>query len=245
MMNEVFLAHASAIVADTVEGLSGSVIAERCAAFAVEYDVSIPYGSYPFGPEHGNKRTALARNLGAFSAEQQYTILMSLCNHPHLAGNQNVKKLKVTLYTRYRHLATDRDAEVLNLELVEETQHWLTPFKGAHKIFIEAISKYKSNVLQRNLLDDYRLALELLCKELLGNDKSLENQAGPLGEYIKISGGSKEVRNMFQKLIEYYGKYQNEYVKHSDTVVEAEITFVVELTCTFIKYLLQIEGNHA
>ena len=68
-MGSAFLNHASSIIADTNTGLSGSVIAKTCAAFAVDHDVDIPYGSYPFHPEPGNKRIALQKNLERFSPE--------------------------------------------------------------------------------------------------------------------------------------------------------------------------------
>ena len=240
-ISSTFLSQASNILADTNSGLTGSVIAEVCAAFAFDRSIDIPYGIYPFHPEPGNKRTALRKNLERFQPDQQYTLLMELCENPHLFDNQEVRKLKAQLYTRYRHLAP-AGAHEMNLELVDETRHWLSGHLAAYKVFEEAISKYKSDVLQRNLLDDFRLSLELLCKELLGNSKSLENQIGRLGQYIKTHGGSKEVQNMFQTLIDYFAKYQNEYVKHSDSVVDVEITFVVELTCSMMKYLLQIEA---
>ena len=243
MISSAFLSEAANVLADTQDGLSGCKIAERCAALAVDYNVDIPYPTYPFPSSVPNKHTALYKNLEVFLPGQRYSVLMDLCNHPKLEENQKVRKLKAAIYTRYRHLAKHPDAEDLTLDLVEETHHWLTPHPAANKVFSEALSKYKSNVLQRNLLDDFRLSLELLCKALLGNDKSLENQSSLLGDYIKDHGGSKEVRNMFQKVLEYYSKYQNEYVKHNDAVVEPEITFIVELTCSLMKYLLQIENS--
>ena len=243
-ISSAFLSQASNIIGDTNTGLAGSVIADICTAFAVDCDADIPYGTYPFHPEPGNKRTALRKNIEKFSPEQQYTLLMRLCDHPHLGDNQEIRKLKAQIYTRYRHLASNDDSHEINLELVEETRHWLSRFEAAYKVFEDGISKYKSDVLQRNLLDDFRLSLELLCMQLLRNDKSLENQAGPLGEFIKDHGGSKEVQNMFHKVLDYYTKYQNQYVKHSDSVADVEITFVVELTCAMMKYLLQIEDNH-
>jgi len=242
-ITSAFLSEAANILADTQDGLSGGMIAERCAALAVDYEVDIPYPTYPFPSTLPNKRTAFYKNLEAFLPDQRYAVLMDLCNHPKLVNNQKVRELKALIFTRYRHLAKHPDREELNLDLVEETHHWLSSHVASHKVFSEALSKYNSNVLQRNLLDDFRLSLELLCKELLGNDKSLENQSALLGDYIKDHGGSKEVRNMFQKLLEYYTKYQNEYVKHHDAVIEPEITFVVELTCSLMKYLLQIENG--
>jgi hypothetical protein len=243
MISSAFLSEAANILADTQDGLSGTKIAELCAALAVDFEVDIPFPTYPFPPTVANKHTALYKNLEAFLPDQRYSVLMDLCRHPKLEENQKVRKLKAAIFTRYRHLAKHPDGQELNLDLVEETHHWLSPHVAAHKVFSEALSKYKSNVLQRNLLDDFRLSLELLCKELLGNDKSLENQSGVLGDYIKDHGGSKEVRNMFQKVLDYYTKYQNEYVKHDDAVIEPEIAFVVELTCSLMKYLLQIENG--
>lgn len=242
-ITSAFLSEAANILAETQEGLSGSKIAERCAALAVDYKVDIPYPTYPFPPTLPNKRTALYKNLEAFQPEQRYSVLMDLCNHPKLQDNQKVRELKVIIFTRYRHLAKHSDGEELNLDLVEETYHWLSQHVAAHKVFSEAFSKYKSSVLQRNLLDDFRLSLELLCKDLLKNDKSLENQIAPLADYVKNHGGSKEVQNMFEKLLDYYTKYQNKYVKHNDAVIESEITLVVDLTCLFMKHLLQIENS--
>jgi hypothetical protein len=91
-----------------------------------------------------------------------------------------------------------------------------------------------------NLLDDLRLALELLLKALLGNDKSIENQIPFLGEFIKKRGGSPELANMFVKLVDYYTKYQNTYVKHDDGVIDEEVEFVFELTSSFMKHLVRL-----
>lgn len=72
-------------------------------------------------------------------------------------------------------------------------------------------------MFERNVLDDLRLALEVLLRGILGNDKSLENQIAPLGDYVRSKGGSAEFGNMFVKLVEHFTKYQNRYVKRSIT----------------------------
>ena len=64
--------------------------------------------------------------------------------------------------------------------------------------------KHKAKVLERNLLDDLRLSLESLLKEILGNGKSLENQKDELGRFLKEREGSPELRNMFQSMLAYY-----------------------------------------
>ena len=80
----------------------------------------------------------------------------------------------------------------------------------------------------RNVLDDLRLSLESLLRAILNNKKSLENQQPTLGAFVKGRGGSSELSNMFLKLVEYYCKYQNTYVKHDDAVIEEEVEFVIE-----------------
>ena len=100
-----------------------------------------------------------------------------------------------------------------------------------------------SKAFERNLLDDLRLSLELLLKSIFANGKSLENQIADLGAFIQSKGGSKELSNMFQKLVDYFSKYQNSYVKHDDNVIEEEIEFILELTSSFMKHLVRINNR--
>ncbi len=45
---------------------------------------------------------------------------------------------------------------------------------------------------------------------------------------------------MFVKLVDYYTKYQNSYVKHNDAVIEEEVEFIFELTSSFMKHLVRL-----
>lgn len=72
------------------------------------------------------------------------------------------------------------------------------------------------------------------------NVKSIENQITNLGEHLNAKGGSKELTNMFVKLVEYYSKYQNTYVKHDDAVIEEEIEFIFEITSSFMKHIIRL-----
>ena len=75
------------------------------------------------------------------------------------------------------------------------------------------------------------------------NDKSLEGQIAAVGKYIKERGGSTELSNMLVKLIDYYSKYQNTYIKHGDAVPTAEAEFVLEVTACFMKHFIRIQGD--
>lgn len=243
----VFVSHACDILADTNLGLSGTKIVKVTAAYSVEWNVTIPHPSYPFGVGVPNKRTALYDNLMAFSAAQRYRIIRDLCDDEKLLtqNREAIEKLKLQLISRYGYLAEETLGPELDSELIARTQHWLGPFPDVLKLYNQAVQKHAGGVFARNVLDDLRLSLELLLKPLLGNEKSLENQIPLLGTFIKQRAGSAELGNMFVKLVDYYTKYQNSYVKHDDAVIEEEVEFIFELTSSFMKHLVRLSYKDA
>lgn len=109
-----------------------------------------------------------------------------------------------------------------NSELVNETKHWLSKYPKANEAYTSALEKLREKKYERNVLDDMRLALEILVKDIMKNDKSLENQISDLGTKLKEAGISKEISNSFIKLIDYYTKYQNDHVKHDSKIDNRE-----------------------
>ncbi|MGA3816811.1 hypothetical protein ACI2VP_25310 [Ralstonia nicotianae] len=240
-----FIQYAADILGDTNVGLSGANIVRETAAYAVKYDVNIPHPTYPF--EAGNKRTALYANLMAFSPQQQYQIIKKLCDHKSfpLKSNSKRKELKIRLVSGYSHLdPRDLPSEV-NETLIEETKHWLDDYPEALSLYSQALEKYGHGAFQRNLLDDLRLSLEKLLRAIFNNSKPIEKQISSIGEHIKHSGGSPELSNMFLKLLDYYAKYHNSYVKHDDAVIEEEIEFIFEITSSFMKHLVRLSGKNS
>lgn len=242
----VFVTHAVETLGDTDLGLSGVQIVKLTSAYAVDAGVNIPHSSYPFVKQGINKRTALAENIAAFPSAWRYKIIRDLCDHKTVQERNTAaaNKLKVQLFTRYGHLSSEGNPNDLNQALVEETKHWLSAIPKSLDLYTQAELKRSHGVFNRNLLDDLRLALETLLHELLGNHKSLENQLQPLGTLIKERDGSPELANMYVKLIEYYAKYQNTYVKHDAAVVEQEIDFMFEITSCFMRHLVRIFGRN-
>lgn len=242
----VFVTHAAGILGDTSLGLSGSEIVRACAAYAIDANVNIPYSSYPFTGRMGiNKRTALFENLMAFPPKWRYKIIRELCDYRVIQqlNSAEANRLKVQLFTRYGQLDDGSAASDLNHALVEETRHWLSAFPKPLQLYNGALQKLEHGVFDRNVLDDLRLALETLLHELLGNHKSLENQLQPIGALIKAKDGSPELANMFVKLLEYYAKYQNTYVKHDSAVIDQEVDFIFEITSCFMRHLVRIFGR--
>ncbi|AOA57110.1 hypothetical protein [Acinetobacter larvae] len=235
-----FLTHSSEVLANTDTGLPGSKITKLFSAYAVDFNVDVPYASLPLNAP--NKRTALLENLKCFQPEQQYKIILELCDSPYLPQpiDTSIDNLKIQLIARYSSLFGTISSETLNQALVEETKHWLGAYPLSLKQYESALLKFENNIFERNLLDDLRLALELLLKSIFNNDKSLENQLSSIGTYINTSGGSPHFSNMFQKLVDYYSKYQNTFVKHNDAVIEQEIEFIFEMTSSFMKHLVKL-----
>lgn len=236
-----FLSKASDVLGDTSKGLSGSNIVKAFTSYGYDYELDIPHSSYPF--KAGNKSTALLANLRVFNPEQQYKIIRELCEHPNLSQpiTDEITNLKIQLIARYGSFFGNSSDTTLNQPLVEETKSFLSDFPNSEGVYLSALSKFNNGVFERNLVDDLRLSLELLLKAIFSNEKSLENQISEIGRFINSKGGSKHFSNMFSKLVDYYTKYQNVFVKHNDAVIEEEIEFLFEMTSSFIKHLIKLQ----
>lgn len=242
-MDNTFLTYASEVLGDTNSGLSGAQIIKYCNNYAIDFNVIIPVDSADFGKFGSiipNKRTALLRNLQAFNAKQQFQIIKELSELDFFRDNDETKKLKVQLYTRYGFLAEEC---LSNTELVVKTKHWLENHPESLKQYTSALTKYEGGIFERNTLDDMRLSFELLIKDILGNNKSLENQIAELGGMLKNTDASTELRNIVTQVIKYYTDFQNNHVKHNDKVNSNEIEYVIELTSVVMKFLIKISGG--
>jgi len=240
-LDRAFLVYATDILGNTNNGLSGSQIASYCSNYAVEYNVNIPCAAYPFKTNMPNKRTALNRNLLAFSDEQQFAIIRDFCELPIFKDFEPVTELKHRLFARYGNLSKEKISET---ELVQKTKHWLEDYPEALEQYNNALLKFEGDIYKRNTLDDMRLSFEFLVKGLLGNKKSLENQNAEIGQRLKEINISCELRNMVPTIIKYYTDFQNHNVKHNDNVNENEMEYVIEQTSIMMKLLIKTLGGY-
>ncbi|MDB5128340.1 MAG: hypothetical protein JWQ85_2572 [Mucilaginibacter sp.] len=118
-------------------------------------------------------------------------------------------------------------------------KQFLKAFPDAEKSYNSGMEKIQKGIYQRNALDDLRLSLELLLKQILGNSKSLENQRPAITEFFKNNNVSLQIANMFWTLIDQYSKYHNDSVKHNDNIQHSEVDLVFNLTTIFIKQIIQ------
>ena len=240
MIKSTFLKHSSEILGSKEE-FTGRKIVRYFSAKSIEFDIDIPFDEYPFPPKTPNKRTALLENLKVFNPVIQFNIIRELCDNDDLKNYPDVVDLKKTLYNRYGSLSTTKLE--FDEDLVVQTKSILHNYPAAEKSYLSALEKYSNKLYERNLLDDLRLSLELLLKQILSNSKSLENQIKEIGKLQKDKGSSTELTNMFVKLVDYYSKYQNSKVKHNDNVNSDELEVIIELTSTFIKFLIKVTNK--
>ena len=121
--------------------------------------------------------------------------------------------------------------------LVQDTLKGLETYAEANKLYKQALSGLNSGKEPRHILDDLRLSLECFLRQFLNNDKSLENQISQLAKYQEAKGISPEISSLFQKLLDIFSKYQNNYVKHHNKVKESELEFLFNLVNTFYRFL--------
>jgi hypothetical protein len=142
------------------------------------------------------------------------------------------------LSQKIQELNPNYDRQGLNTELVNKTLLTFNNFPDAAKVFQVALQTFKEGGDDRQVVDGMRLAFELFLKNKLKNEKSIENQKSELGRLLKNTGTSPEIMNMFDKLINGYTSYQNEYVKHNDKIRRDEVELLINLTLTFISFLM-------
>lgn len=234
-----FILYCSKILGDTNLGLMGYEITDNFLHFSIIYDTEIPFLYYPFPSNIPNKRTALLENLKYFNPNQQFVIINELCDLPRVKDQIKVKQLKRILNTRYSFLKQENSNFSFINELLDDTKKLLINYPKSLKLFNECLSKLNTGLHQRNQLDDLRLSLELLLKEILKNNKSLEKQKSELGDFFKQKDVSSELRNMCIMLIDNFSNYQNNHIKHDDDVNENDFELILELFCIIIKYMIK------
>lgn len=248
MIDKSFISCVANLLAETESGLTGSEVCKFFEQFAVKYSVSIPHNCYPFSKPVSNKRQAFRENLEQFEPKAQYQIIHDLCLLEKFKDNQQVKNLLLTLTKDYPQYAPSQLNEAMQ-ENVQQLRYWLDHYPEAKKQYESALEKKNHQLYQRNLLDDLRLSLELLVKQIFSTDTSLKNNKektkNKLGEYLKSKLINKEIRNLSVSIFDYFFKYQNEKVKHNDKSNQIEINFIFNQTTILMLFLIQLDQEKA
>lgn len=131
--------------------------------------------------------------------------------------------------------------EFLDIPLVIDNLIWLDRYDNTKKHFSNAVKMQRTKQNYRNIVDELRFSLESFFQQLFSNRKTLENQKNNVGEFLKNNNISPTISNMYIKLFNLYTIYNNDNAKHGDNITENEVDYLIYLTGSFIRLILQIE----
>lgn len=130
--------------------------------------------------------------------------------------------------------------ELFDEKLVDDVLEFLQGYAGAHKELSEALQCFLKKSY-RDAVDKTRLALEIFLKELLNNDKSLENQKDDLFRYFD-NDIHPNIKSMFMQILDFYTKFNNDKAKHnSGDFKECEVEFLFYLVGNFMRLFMGIK----
>lgn len=104
------------------------------------------------------------------------------------------------------------------------------------KLYDDAVT-FLYGIDNRAALDNLRLCIEQLMKDILGNSKPLEKQKDDFGKYLKKKGLSSEIRTQAVNTLDSFIRYQNNNVKHNFKDEYLEMDFVFSMGESLIKVL--------
>lgn len=136
-----------------------------------------------------------------------------------------------------------KGAEELDDALVSEPLDWMKDYPSAHGAFIKALKAY-AECTENNasdVADLFRKALESFFQEFFSSEKSLENMISDYGNYLKNNGIPKEISNNFEKLLNQYTDFMNNYAKHHDKTSINVLEYIMYQTGNIIRLLITLK----
>lgn len=134
-------------------------------------------------------------------------------------------------------------AKELDDTLVTDTLLWLKKYPLAHRAWSNALKDYSelSEDTASETADKFRKALERFFQEFFQSDKSLENLKSEYGTYLSSKGVPAELKNNFEKLLEAYTNYINNYAKHHDKVSSNVLEYIMYQTGNIMRLMITLE----
>lgn len=135
-----------------------------------------------------------------------------------------------------------KGAKELDDALVSETLLWLKEYPLALKAWTDALKTYSevSEYTASETADKFRKALERFFQEFFHSEKSLENLKGEYGTYLSSKGVPAELKNNFEKILEAYTNYINNYAKHHDKASRNVLEYIMYQTGNIMRLLITL-----
>ena len=138
-----------------------------------------------------------------------------------------------------------KGANELDDSLVTQPLIWLNDYPLTKKAWIKALKDYSeaTESTASETADNFRKALERFFQEFFESDKSLENLKSEYGTFLSSKGVPPELKNNFEKLLESYTKYNNNYAKHHDMASKSVLEYIMYQTGNLIRLLITLKHN--
>lgn len=136
-----------------------------------------------------------------------------------------------------------KGAKELDDALVSEPLEWLQQYPLSRKEWIIALKAY-ANIPAENpseVADKFRKALERFFQEFFESEKSLENLKSEYGSFLSSKGVPATIKNNFEKILDLYTNYMNNYAKHHDRTGINVLEYILYQTGNLIRLLITLE----
>lgn len=138
-----------------------------------------------------------------------------------------------------------KGAKELDDELISGSFEWLKDYPETRKAWIAALKDYSdaTELTASETADNFRKALERFFQEFFGSKKSLENLKSEYGTYMTSKGVLAELKNNFEKLLESYTNYINNYAKHHDKTSQNVLEYIMYQTANLMRLVITLNRD--
>ncbi|TKX34843.1 hypothetical protein CQA75_00965 [Campylobacter taeniopygiae] len=145
------------------------------------------------------------------------------------------------LYYNDKYEFYPSNIEIFDKVLINDVLEFLKDYPKAKKQLSEALKNFITKENYRDVVDKTRLSLELFLKQLLNNEKSLENQKDEILQYFGNSL-DENFKKMFLEILNYYQSLNNNRAKHcksnSKEFKYYEVEFLFYLVGNFLQLFM-------
>ena len=223
------------IVCDNHYGYSKNDAISSLSKYAVKNNINLSESS------SNNKFDTIMLYLKNLDLAQLIDYFIELANSDNFKKQQDVIDLLNNIHVNHKDLIKDKSNYK---KIIKNTTHWLEKYEKAYKEYKNGLELFNTNNYGRNIIDNMRLSYELLLKDLLNNNSSLEKQNNFLSNALREKNISKEIRDIFINLFERYYMYNNRNAKHDNTFNQYEVEFIIEQTSIMMQFLIKILGEN-
>lgn len=130
------------------------------------------------------------------------------------------------------------DNDFINNNVTQELVNNNNPFLEK---YIEAIKSYSQNYPWRNVLDNFRLAVDEMSKSFENcNSTNIKKNFETILKQKYGDNLHTPIRQLILQIIEFYKKYSNDQIKHGDQIFEYEYSFFINLSSVILKLMIDL-----